>query len=88
MSEDDEIVQHSDIMRPQDQPYMIADVFESMSAELAISRLDVAQHKARATQAHRMLAEEQSKVRALAMENADLMDQLRVLTDQAPNASA
>ena len=73
---DDELVQHSDVMRPEDQPYMVKDVFESMTAELAVSRLDVAQHKARATQAHRELAQANEQVRVLTMENADLRDQL------------
>lgn len=88
MSDDGrEMAADMDIPRPQDQPYMVKDVMESLAAELAMSRVSEAEHKARATHAHRLLAEEQQKVRTLLMENADLRDQLRAIVDQA-NASA
>ncbi len=65
---------------------MVRDVMESITAELAVMRLKMAEDRARATHAHRLLAEEQSRVRVLLMENADLRDQLAGLTQ--PNDSA
>jgi hypothetical protein len=84
---DDSAVQHADIPAPEDQPYAIADVYQAITAELAVARLKSAEDRARATHAHRLLAQEQSKVRVLTMENADLRDQLAHVLAQ-PNDSA
>lgn len=76
-----------DVPRPEDQPYMVRDVMESIAAELAMSRVSEAEHKARASQAHRMLAAEQQQTRALLMENADLRDQLNGLLAQVNDSA-
>lgn len=83
---DDSAVQHADVMAPEDQPYQISDVYQTITAELAVARLKSAEDRARATHAHRLLAAEQAAVRRLQMQVADLQDQLAALAQANDSA--